>query len=298
MRVTTTAIAIVLLGCTSATAQPAQSPERVYKEAGAKASPPSATVSYGPDPLQVADLRLPAGPGPYPVAIVIHGGCWRASVDTRAGIAGFADALGKRGFATWNIEYRRVGDAGGGWPGTFEDVAAGVDKLAEIAAAQHLDMARVVIVGHSAGAHLALWAASRPRLPAPWSKVAVRPVTVVAIDGPAALAPFVGIDAQVCGGPVIVPLMGGTPKERPREYHLASPADHLPLGLRQLSVEAELGDLMQPYNAAARAGGDTIEVLRPPGANHFDIVTPGTRNGEAVADFIAKEAFVAKSGSP
>jgi acetyl esterase/lipase len=291
MRTFITALALVLLGCASATAQTARSPEQVYKAAGAKASPPIATVPYGADPLQVADLRLPAGSGPYPVAIVVHGGCWRASVDNRAGIAAFADALGKRGFATWNIEYRRVGDKGGGWPGTFEDVAAGVDKLAQVAAEHHLDMSRVVIVGHSAGAHLALWAASRPRLPAPWSKVAVRPVAVVAIDGPAALAPFVGIDAEVCGGPVIVPLMGGTPQERPKEYALASPADHLPLGLRQLSVEGELGDLMQPYNAAVGASSDSIEVLRPPGANHFDIVTPGTRNGEAVADFIAQKAL-------
>ncbi len=291
MRTFLIGVAALMLACSSAQAQAAQSPEQVYKAAGAKASPPVATVAYGPDPLQVADLRLPAGPGPFPVAIVVHGGCWRASVDNRAGIAAFADALGKRGFATWNIEYRRVGDQGGGWPGTFQDVAAAVDKLAEVAAKHRLDMSRVVIVGHSAGAHLALWAASRPRLPAPWSNVAVRPVTVVAIDGPGALAPFVGVDAEVCGAPVIVPLMGGTPRERPEAYKIASPADHLPLGLRQLSVEAELGDLMQPYNAAARASGDPIEVLRPPGANHFDVVTPGSPNGEAVADFIAAKAL-------
>lgn len=292
MRTVITALATLAILGSSATAQTPQSPERVYKAAGAKASPPLATVPYGPDPLQVADLRVPAGPGPHPVAIIIHGGCWRASVDNRTGIAAFADALGKRGFATWNIEYRRVGDKGGGWPGTFEDVAAGVDKLAQVASTHHLDMSRVVIVGHSAGAHLALWAASRPRLPAPWSNVAVKPVTVVAIDGPAALAPFVGIDAEVCGAPVIVPLMGGGPQERPREYDLASPANHLPLGIRQLSVEAELGDLMQPYNAAVRASSDPIEVLRPSGANHFDIVTPGTVNGEAVADFIAQNALI------
>lgn len=291
MRTLLISVAALMLGCCAASAQAAQSPEQIYKAAGAKASRPVATVPYGPDPLQVADLRLPAGPGPYPVAIIVHGGCWRASVDNRAGIAAFADALGQRGFATWNIEYRRVGDQGGGWPGTFQDVAAGVDQLAQVAAKHKLDMSRVVIVGHSAGAHLALWAASRPRLPAPWSKVAVRPVTVVAIDGPAALAPFVGIDADVCGAPVIVPLMGGTPQEKPAAYNIASPADHLPLGLRQLSVEAELGDLMQPYNAAVRASGDPIEILRPPGANHFDIVTPGAPNGEAVADFIAAKAL-------
>jgi acetyl esterase/lipase len=237
---------------------------------------------------------VPAGKGPFPVAIVIHGGCWRASVDDRSGIAGFAEALTKRGFATWNVEYRRVGDAGGGWPGTFQDIAAAEDKLADLAAKYPLDLARVVIVGHSAGAHLALWAASRAKLPAPWTAARVRPVAVAAIDGPGALAPFVGIDAQVCGDPVIVPLMGGTPAEKPAEYALASPADHLPLGMRQLLVAGELGPLMQPYVAAAKASGDTVSVLTPSGANHFDIVTPPTANGAAVVDFIARQAIPAR----
>lgn len=265
-------------------------PEAVYKAAGAKASAPVATVAYGTDAAQVADLRLPKGPGPYPVAIVIHGGCWRADIDSRHGIAGFADALGRRGFATWNIEYRRLG-AGGGWPMTFQDVAAAVDKLAEVAPKHRLDMHRVTIVGHSAGAHLALWAASRARLPAPWSASPVKPVSVVAIDGPGALAPFVGIDAQVCGAPVIAPLMGGAPADKPDAYALASPADHLPLGLRQLLVEAELGGFMKPYAEAATSSGDTVEVIEPKNANHFDIVTPGTPNGETVLDFIARKAL-------
>lgn len=250
-----------------------------------------ATIAYGPDPLQVADLRLPAGRGPFPVAIVIHGGCWQESFDNRAGIAGFADALGKRGFATWNIEYRRLGNAGGGWPGTFQDVAAAVDGLAGVARRYRLDLSRVTIVGHSAGAHLALWAASRPRLGAPWNAVKVRPVSVVAIDGPGALAPFVGTDAEVCGAPVIVPLMGGTPAERPAEYALASPQQHLPLGLKQLVVGAAFAPLLRPYIAAVRAGGDSVEAIEPPAANHFDIVTPGTPNGDAVLDFIAAKAL-------
>lgn len=280
---------LVLIGLMlAAGAQPgrAQSPQAVYKAFGAQASRPAATIAYGPGELQVADLRLPEGPGPFPVAVVIHGGCWMASVDNRSGIAGFADALTKRGFATWNIEYRRVGDAGGGWPGTFQDIAAAEDKLADVAATHRLDLSRVVIVGHSAGAHLALWAASRAKLPAPWNDSRVRPTAVVAIDGPGALAPFVGIDADVCGRPVIVPLMGGTPQQKPDDYRIASPMDQLPLGMRQLLIGAALQDLMQPYIVAARASGDRVDVLTPPKANHFDIVTPNTVNGAAVVDFI------------
>ena len=265
--------------------------ERTYKAAGALASTPAATIAYGPSELQVADLRLPKGKGPFPVAVIVHGGCFMASVDKRDGIAAFADALTAKGFATWNVEYRRVGDAGGGWPGTFQDVGAAIDKLAEIAPRYRLDLKRVTLVGHSAGAYFALWAASRPRLEAPWRSDKVKPISVVAIDGPGALAPFVGIDAQVCGRPVIVPLMGGTPAERPAEYRIASPQDHLPLGITQLFVPSELGDLMGPYIAAAKASGDPVLTLTPIKGNHFDIVTPAAINGQAVVAFIADHAL-------
>ncbi len=289
--------ALALCVALPAMAQQVPTPEQIYKAKGAKASKPVATIAYGRDQLQVADLRLPAGPGPHPVAIIVHGGCWRASVDNRSGIAGFADALTARGFATWNIEYRRVGDAGGGWPGTFEDVGAGIDKLAEVARRYKLDLARVTLVGHSAGAHLALWGASRSRLPAPWSPMRVKPVSVVAIDGPYTLARFVGIDEQACGAPVIVPLMGGTPQEKPAEYALASPQDHLPLGMKQLLVGADFAPMLPPYAAQARAAGDPVETLDPPNANHFDIVTPGTPNGDAVLAFITAKALAAPLGA-
>jgi len=174
--------------------------------------------------------------------------------------------------------------------GTFQDVSAATDRVLGLASAHRLDLARVAFVGHSAGAHLALWAASRSKLGEAWTPK-VRPAAVVAIDGPAALAPFVGPDVEECGRPVIVPMMGGTPAERPDEYRLASPAANLPLGVRQLLVYGVLLQAMQPYAAAARASGDPVETLRPPRANHFDIITPGQANGEAVADFIASRAF-------
>ncbi|VWX53982.1 S9 family peptidase [Novosphingobium sp. 9U] len=266
-------------------------PEAAYKAAGAAATRPRATIAYGSSALQVADLRLPKGQGPFPVAVVVHGGCFMSSVDKRTSIAAFADALTARGFATWNIEYRRVGDPGGGWPGSFEDVAAAVDKLANIAPRYKLDLTRVTMVGHSAGAYFALWASSRSRIGSPWRSTKVRPVSVIAIDGPGALAPFIGVDAEVCGRPVIVPLMGGTPARRPAEYHIASPQDHQPLGIKQLMVEGELKDLMEPYIASAKAGGDPVLILAPSQANHFDIVTPATKNGQAVLEFIAAHAL-------
>lgn len=288
--------AIAMAGWAMASTVQAQAGMAELRAAQAKVPPPTATAQYGPDDVRSGELRLPLGRRPFPVAVLIHGGCWRAGVETRSGTAPFAEMLKRRGIAVWNIEYRRVGDVGGGWPGTFEDITRAIDYLSELARVHPLDLSRVTIVGHSAGAHLALWAASRSRLtdaPATLkgSPGRVKPVSVVAIDGPAALAPFIGVDEQVCGRAAIVPLMGGTPSERSDAYRLATPADHLPLGLEQLLVQAELGPFMTPYAEAARVAGDDVRVLTPAGANHFDIITPGVPNGEAVADFIEAEAF-------
>ena len=286
-------LAVAIFAGTGATgpARAQNAPLEAYLREGAQASRPTATIAYGSSPLQVGDLRLPAGKGPFPVAVVMHGGCFMAGIDKREGMAAFAEALTSRGVATWNIEYRRVGDPGGGWPGTFQDVAAAVDRLATLAPTHNLDLSRVTYVGHSAGAFFALWAASRGQLPAPWGQPRIRPASVVAIDGPGTLGSLIGVDAMICGQPVIVPLMGGTPAEKPAEYRLASPQDHLPLGLPQLLVQAELGMLMQPYEAASRAAGDSVQSLAPPNANHFDVVTPSTVNGRAVVDFIVAKAL-------
>lgn len=275
---------------------PRPDPQAVAQRADEAAPPPTATIRYGTDALQSGELRIPAGKGPFPVAVVIHGGCWVAELGG-TGMQGFSEMLRKRGIATWDIDYRRVGHPGGGWPGTFQDVAAGIDYLPRLARRYPLDLTRVTAIGHSAGALFSLWAGARPKLDGAWraGPKAPRFVSVVGIDGPGTLAPLIGPDRQVCGRPVIVPLMGGTPAERPADYRIASPADHLPLGIPQLLVFAELGPFMQPYAEQARASGDRVLTLTPSGANHFDIVTPGLPNGEAVADWIKANAFPARA---
>jgi len=132
------------------------------------APPADARIAYGPDPLQFGDLRLPTaasggGDGPFPLVVLIHGGYWRNRYDL-AYFGHAAAALTATGFATWNIEYRRVGDAGGGWPGTLLDVAAATDYARTLAATQPIDLDRVVALGHSAGGQLAAWLAARRRL--------------------------------------------------------------------------------------------------------------------------------------
>jgi pimeloyl-ACP methyl ester carboxylesterase len=264
----------------------------VLNAAKTQVSAPALVARYGSDPLQQGELRLPKGKGPFPVAVVIHGGCWDAKMEDWQGTAPLAEALAARGIASWNIEYRRTGDPGGGYPGTFQDVAAATDYLAVLAKTQPLDLGHVAVVGHSAGAHLALWVAARPTLHDPIAgAMTVKPVTAVAIDGPGTLAPFVGIDAEVCGAPAIVPFMGGTPAEKPAAYTLASPQDHLPLGVHQLIVVGVLDAMTAPYTQAALAAGDTVVKLAPGGADHFNIITPGTPQGKQVADFIAAQAF-------
>jgi acetyl esterase/lipase len=119
--------------------------------------------SYGADSLQQADLWLPAGHGPFPVVLMVHGGCWQTHIADRKLMDWVADDLRQHGIAVWNIDYRGVDRAGGGYPGTFADAAAAADQLRTVAPRHGLDLSRLVAVGHSAGGHLALWLAARPR---------------------------------------------------------------------------------------------------------------------------------------
>ena len=269
-------------------------PPSMRELAAASESVPAPTLveRYGPDDLRSGELRVPAGAGPFPVVVLVHGGCWLNSMGGRAQFAPIADALARRGIASWNLRYRRIGDEGGGWPGTFEDVAAGVEHLRALARRYPLDLNRLSFVGHSSGAHLALWAASRHRLVRPIGPTpALRPVSAMAIDGPGTLAPLIGVDRRVCGRDVIVPLMGGTPEQRPDAYRLASPSDNLPLGMRQLFVTANLAPLMQDYIAASRTAGDDVQAIAPDGSDHFNVLVPGNAVGAAVVDLIATQAF-------
>jgi acetyl esterase/lipase len=127
-------------------------------------NPADYRISCGRDGNQFGDLRVPAGSGPHPVAILIHGGCWKADFATLRDLAPMADALKAEGIATWNIEYRRLSQSGSGWPGTYLDVSKSVDYLRSIAADNKLDLTRVIVIGHSAGGHLAMWVAARSRL--------------------------------------------------------------------------------------------------------------------------------------
>ncbi len=240
---------------------------------------PDARIPYGSDPLQFGDLRLPKTRGPHAVVVVIHGGCWRSQY-TIDHIGSFSDALTRDGLATWTIEYRRVGDPGGGWPGTFLDVGAGIDHLRRLCEEHPLDLGRVVVVGHSAGGHLALWAGARPKL----TEASIRGSEPLAPKGVVSLAGVDNLrralDDGVCDN-MAAELLGGTPAEVPERYAVASPIELLPLGLPQHLVSGARDPVVpeafgRAYSAAARDAGDEATLSVIPDAGHFELIAPST----------------------
>ncbi len=222
---------------------------------------PVETHAYGPGEHHVADLRLPDGEGPHPVAVVIHGGFWRAPY-TRDTTAALAVDLARRGFASWNVEYRRVG-CGGGVPETLDDLVAALAHLDTLDAP--LDLDRTTAIGHSAGGHLALWSAGTGAVSAAVSLCGVAELAEAARAGigQAAASEFVG----------------GMPEERPEAYALADPLARLPTGVRQVLVHGVEDDQVpieqsRRYAAAARAAGDPVELIELEGVGHFEPIDP------------------------
>lgn len=238
--------------------------------------PPGAIrIPYGRDPMQFGELRVPAGRGPHPVAIVVHGGCWVSqlgTMDSRAvaidNMRPMAAALTEAGLATWNIEYRRVGQPGGGWPGTFRDVGLAADMLRTLAREHALDLTRVVSVGHSAGGHFALWLAARPRIPGTseiFTKDPIRIAGAVNLDGPGDLKAMRADQQRICGRPVIDELMGGTDEAQPDRYRAGSPAALLPIGVPMASLTGNaFGAQNAAWDAAATKAGDRLQATLIP----------------------------------
>jgi acetyl esterase/lipase len=232
---------------------------------------------YGPAWSQRADLYLPSGPGPHPVMVLIHGGSWQKRYG-KIVMRGLAGDLVRRGWAVWNIEYRRLGD-GGGWPATFADVAAAIDHLAALDDPR-LDLDRVTLLGHSAGGHLALWAAGRPNLPAGAPGAfdeapQIQPLRVISMAGVADL----GLAYRLWHGGVVRALMGGSPDEASERYAAGDPLRLLPLSIPALLVHGVLDEtvsieLSRSYVDATLAAGGEIELVEiqgPAGAHRAHI---------------------------
>src|SRR5580658_1802888 len=187
---------------------------------------PTQRIAYGAGPMQFGELWLPAGKGPFPVVLMVHGGCWLSSVAKLTIMNWAAEDLRRRGVAVWNIEYRGVDVPGGGYPGTFQDVAAGADALERIAPAHHLKLDRVVGVGHSAGGHFVLWLAARGRIPATSQLHGASPLRLYGVVGLGGLPDLEAIGAEgICGEGTVARLVGPPTAAHPRIFADTSPAE-------------------------------------------------------------------------
>jgi acetyl esterase/lipase len=257
----------------------------------------STRIPYGgyDTPTSWGELIVPGGSGPFPIAVLIHGGCWRSTQGTVEQMRPIADMLAAHGVASWNVEYRRVGHQGGGWPGTYRDLSDAVDFIREIAQTYPLNVQKVVVVGHSSGGYFGAWLAGRPRLPAGSPLVGPSPANVsglLLLD--AFLDPGVidsrGTDGRMfCGEPLLPRLFGGDPDAVPDHVRQASPLNLLPYGVTQEYVVSSLRYPVTPvrapaagrttfpvadYPKLAKDAGDSVMVQIVPDADHFDFLTP------------------------
>lgn len=249
--------------------------------------PPIETLAYGSGPDQVLDLHLPDGTRPVPVVVLLHGGFWR-DVYVRDLTEPLARDLVRRGYAAVNLEYGRVGGTGG-WPRTFEDVAAGIDHLASL---EHprLDLDRVAVVGHSAGGLLATWTATRPSLTddAVGGGPAIVPCAVVSLAG---VNELIRAAEEGLGAGAVEDLLGGGPEDVPERYAVADPARQLPLAAPWLGVHAEADgsvpvDMTTGFAEAARAAGSDVTVELVAG-DHMSVIDPSRPSWDVVLTYLA-----------
>ena len=242
-------------------------------------APPGTRIAYSRGEFQFGELRVPSGSGPHPVAIVIHGGYWRARYDLTE-VGHLCEAVTRQGLATWSLEYRRIGNPGGGWPGTLDDVRTGAAHLEKIAAERSLDLKRVVAMGHSAGGHLVLWLAKQ---------------NAIALRGIVALAPVADLRRAwelKLSDTVVADLLGGSPQDLSDRYRSASPIELVPLGVAQRVLHGTNDDVVpleisRRYVAAAKKSRDDSKLIEVAGAGHFELIDP-----QSSAWLVVKEAVL------
>jgi acetyl esterase/lipase len=273
---------LLLAACTPATPAPEEAPAAVQPnhstygtDANLAASEPDAVLRYADHPRGFAELRLPQGDGPFSLAVIYHGGCWKTGIASQAYMAPLATRWRELGIATLNVDYREVGD-GGGWPGSFEDWTASARLIDAVAATHPIDRARITLVGHSAGALPAQWLARSDGADGP---VGARPAVPVAgaivLDGPGDVGAERPAFDALCQFSAVDPFMGGEPQRFPERYMAISPSTVPPRLGALLFVQAKLPAPSAATQAALATGAQRVEVRENPGVSHFAIITPG-----------------------
>lgn len=285
----------------------------------AQTAPAPTRIAYGPEPTSFGELLVPPGQGPFPVVMLLHGGCWLAKGGSAESMRPMAAMLATHGIASWNVEYRRVGHSGGGWPGTYTDLSTATDYLADLAPTHPIDLRRVILAGHSSGGYFAAWIAGRHRLPAGsplTGSVRVKPAGMVLLD--AFIDPGVidskGVNGDwYCGEEILPRLIGGDQSTAADRLKQASPLAGIPFGIPQeyvvssrrypVTPQRPLADgrttfAVADYPALARAAGDSVDISLVPDADHFDFTKPGTRAWSALeAAFVHIAGTLTKASS-
>ncbi|MCB0037976.1 MAG: alpha/beta hydrolase [Anaerolineales bacterium] len=239
--------------------------------------PADERIAYGPHDQQFGDLYLPQTQPPYPVIILIHGGCWRALYGLEP-LGKLCRAFTAEGIAVWNIEYRRLGN-GGGWPTTFHDVAQAADYLRQLAVSYQLNLNHVITMGHSAGGHLATWLAGRPNLRSESELYTAEPLPLHGVVSLAGIPDMAAAVAQnICRG-APQELLAGYPDAVPDHYRDGSPSELLPLGIIQVLVNGDQDPIVptpyvRDYQTAAQQAGDIVHLNEIKQAAHFELITP------------------------
>lgn len=260
-------------------------------------------LAYGPEDLQFGELHLPGSTDLFPTVILIHGGFWRVPYGYSL-MTSLAEDLANHGIAAWNIEYRRVGDTDGGWPSTLLDVAMAADYLRTIASGYSLDLQRVVSIGHSAGGHLALWLAARPRIPQDSILAGSRlpgnkneksntPLPLIGAVSQAGVADLEMAWKLKLESGAAEELLGGSFNDVPERYHAASPAALLPLGVPQVLIHGTEDDrvpfvMSKAYTQAARTAGDQVALIELQGADHFVLINSYAEAWSMTVDALRK----------
>jgi acetyl esterase/lipase len=244
-------------------------------DAHLKPSPPDEVLRYASHSRGFAELRVPAGSGPFPLAVIFHGGCWKTGIATQAYMAPLATRWQQLGIATLTVEYREVGD-GGGWPGSFEDWAAAQEMVRGLAQDRRFDLSRLTFAGHSAGGLPVQWLSASQDDDGPVGRRELPLVAdAIVFDGPADLIrDQPGFDA-LCQFSAVAPFMGGGFGEVPGRYGAISPLRHPPRLGRLHFLQARLPAPHPDALVAMRDAGVQIRTILKPEATHFDVITPG-----------------------
>ena len=236
-------------------------------------------VKYGHDPQHFAELRFPVGQGPFPFLFVIHGGFWQSAYDL-SHIGHLCAAFTGERIITCNLEYRRLGDPGGGWPGTFQDIGLAIDHILEmISSDPRVDLAQTAVIGHSAGAHLALWLGGRHRIPKASPLHGTPKHRLGSAVSLAGVCDLRTAWKQRLGNGVAARLMGGTPDQYPDRYDAGSPIELLPTGTRQVLIHGSVDDIVpasqsEKFVERAKQLGEHPTLIKLDGIGHFELIDP------------------------